>query len=259
MHPQIHGIFDALAILTLAVGLYLRVRKHPLYSLELLTNGVIYVVWTGVIVAWLPNSVAPLRSLLTGSPVPADWWRAGLDNWLLGVAGGLLAGYIYIRRNNLPLWYVFDRVAPLLAVTLAIWRIGCAINGDAYGKVTDSWIGMWLPDVNGLYAVRYPTQYISIVVNLLIALLLLVIEWYALRQPGKAVRWLFPGFLFWSYVGLYCIQRFAFEFWRGDKAPIYQSFTIIHVYCIMGLLAAIWGLGHGLRQWQTAADPIRPN
>jgi len=256
VHPQIHAIFDGIAILTLAIGLHFRLRRHPLYTFDRLLNGVIYVVWTGILLAWLPNLLPPLRNLIIGIPISENWWRAGLDNWMLGLAGGLLAGYFYIHRNHLPLWFVFDRAAALLALTLVIWRIGCAINGDAYGKVTDSWFGLWLPDVNGTYAIRYPTQYVSIVMNLLIAIALLGFEQYALKQLKKPVGWPFPGFLFWTYIGLYCVQRFVFEFWRGDKTTIYHSFTLTHVYCVIGILLAIWGLRRGWKKWRT--QPTMP-
>lgn len=242
MHPQIHGIFDGLALLALACGAHLRLRWHPAYSVTLLLDGLITVIWVGAVTAWLPNLRFPLRSLFFNEVLPSDWWRSGLDNWLLGVAGAALAGYFFLRRRKLPVWLVLDAFAPLLAITLAIWRIGCAINADSYGKITDSWVAMWLPDVYGTYAWRYPTQYVSIGMNLLIAGLLLWFEQASSSRWQQAKGWSFPGFLFWMYVVLYCSQRFLFEFWRGDKEPLLDAFTIIHIYCIAGLICAAFGL-----------------
>jgi hypothetical protein len=42
---------------------------------------------------------------------------------------------------------------------LVIWRIGCAVNGDAYGREINSNFAIWLPDVNGHYAGRIPTNF----------------------------------------------------------------------------------------------------
>lgn len=242
MHPQIHGIFDGLAILALALGAHLRLRWHPAYSVALLLDGLVTVIWAGIVTAWLPNLRFPLRALFLDEVLPLNWWRAGLDNWLLGVAGAAFAGYFFLRRRNLPVWLVLDAFAPLLAITLAIWRVGCAINADSYGKITESWLAMWLPDVDGNYAWRYPTQYISIGMNVFIAGTLLWLERLSSVRWSHSKGWSFPGFLFWMYVVLYCSQRFIFEFWRGDKAPLLGNFTIIHLYCIIGLLCVSLGL-----------------
>ena len=242
MRPQVHGIFDAIALLALAIGAHFRLRWHPAYTAHLLLDGLVTVIWAGMLTAWLPNLLNLFHSLLFSKTIPSGRWRAGLDNWLLAVAGAVFAGYLFLRRRNLPVLLVFDAFAPLLAITLAVWRVGCAINADSYGKVTDSWIAMWLPDVNGIYAWRYPTQYISIVMNLLIAGILLWFERISSQRWHKSERQPFYGFLFWIYVMLYCIQRFIFEFWRGDRTPIFEAFTIIHLYCAIGFLCAVAGL-----------------
>ncbi len=242
MHPQIHGIIDGLAILALAFSAHFRLKWHPAYTITLLLDGLITVIWIGIVVAWFPNLWFPIRATFLEEVLPPDWWRSGLDNWLLGVAGAAIAGYFFLRRRNLPVWLVLDAFAPLLAITLAIWRIGCAINADSYGKLTDSWIAMWLPDVYGTYAWRYPTQYISIGMNLCIAALLFWFERISFRRWLQERGWSFHGFLFWMYVILYCSQRFLFEFWRGDKEPLFGIFTVIHLYCIIGLICAAIGL-----------------
>ena len=242
MHPQIHGIFDGLAILILVFSAHYRLRWHPAYKLSLLLDGLTTVIWVGALTAWLPNLLIPLRSLFLGETIPINWWRSGLDNWLLAVAGAAFAGYLFLRRRKLPVWLVLDTFAPLLGITLAIWRIGCAINADSYGKITDSWVAMWLPDINGIYAWRYPTQYISIGMNLLIAGILLWFERDSSNRWRNSKGWAFHGFLFWMYVFLYCFQRFFFEFWRGDKASLFGAFTIIHIYCMIGMICGVIGL-----------------
>jgi len=254
LHPQIHGIIDGLAILALAVGAHLRLRWHPAYSVALLLDGLITVIWAGIVTAWLPNLRFPLRAFLLNEGLPPDWWRSGLDNWLLGVAGAALASYFFLRRRNLPVWLVLDAFAPLLAITLAIWRVGCAINADSYGKDTDSWLAMWLPDVSGTYAWRYPTQYISIGMNIFIAGILLWSERASSRPWHRLRGWPFQGSLFWMYVILYCSQRFLFEFWRGDKEPFFGAFTIIHLYCVIGLICAAVGLWLGNNPQESVAE-----
>jgi len=247
LHPQLHVFFDGLAILVLAIGAHFRLRWHPAYTPSLLLDGLINSVWAGLLAAWLPNLITPLRAVLTGDSIPLGWWRAGLDNWMLAVAGAALAGYVFLRRRNLPVLLVFDAFAPLLAIALAVVRIGCAVNGDAFGKVTTSWVAMWLPDVNGTYAWRYPAQYVSIAMNLFIAWLILGFEWQSVHRWHKRRGWPFDGFLFCLYLILYCAQRFYFEFWRGDKPIIAGAFTITHVYCVLGIALACWLIWYGWR------------
>jgi phosphatidylglycerol:prolipoprotein diacylglycerol transferase len=237
LNPQLHTAFSGLAIFVLGIGAYLRLHRHPLYTHRLLLDGLFYVVWAGLVVAWLPNLIPPLKALLAGEPPPSGWWQAGLDHWMLGLAGGLAAVYVYAHTHKLPLLVILDAIAPVLALTLVVWRVGCAVNADAYGKVTSSssWAAMWLPDVYGVYAWRYPTQYASIITNLIIAVLLVGIERIA---TGRLV----PGVLFCFYIILYAVQRFVLEFWRGDKLSIAGPFTVTHFFCVIAVAFTFWGL-----------------
>ena len=51
--------------------------------------------------------------------------------------GGLLGGFWYLRRHNLPVLAIADVVAPSLLVGLCIGRIGCLMNGCCYGGLCD--------------------------------------------------------------------------------------------------------------------------
>lgn len=248
MNPQAHVLLSGLSIILLGVGAHFRLRWHPRYTVNLLLNGLLYAIWGGAAVAWLPNLLPPLRALLAGEPLPVAWWQVGLDNWMLGLAGGAVAAIVYLRVHRLPVLLVLDSVAPLLALTLAVWRVGCAVNGDSYGRVMQGGAALWLPDMYGTYAWRFPSQYVSIAANLLIAGLLLALERWGIERFHRPRGWTFVGFLFWSYLALYSLQRFIFEFWRGDKPLLYQSFTATHVYATIGILLALWGFWHGRQE-----------
>ena len=163
------------------------------------------------------------------------------------VTGGAVVGFIWVRRRSFPVGASFDALAPLLPIALAIIRIGCYVNADAYGRPTDSWIAMWLPDARGSYAWRYPTQFVSIGMNLLLAAVLFGFEAYA-RRVRKEDGWPFQGFLFLLYVELYCLGRMYFEFWRDDMYPWLGPLTYTHLYCIAGILLASWAIWRGLRR-----------
>jgi len=181
-----------------------------------------------------------------GQPVPAQWWLAG-QNWFGAVAGGSLAGLLYCKRYHYPIGKSFDHYAPFLPLTLAIVRIGCLLAGDSYGKLTDSWLAMRLPDVHGVWANRYPTQIVDGLLNLLLMFILLGYERWTARQ-GKPQHWPFEGFLFWLYVLLFCGMRLYFESWRGDTPLLVGSLTWNHLYSLLGCLAALATIAWGLRQ-----------
>ena len=49
--------------------------------------------------------------------------------------GGTLAGLIFMKLNQLPVWRTADLIAPGMVLGLAIGRIGCLMNGCCYGGV----------------------------------------------------------------------------------------------------------------------------
>jgi phosphatidylglycerol---prolipoprotein diacylglyceryl transferase len=52
-----------------------------------------------------------------------------------GLAGGALAGAIFLWRHRLPVLRIFDICAPSVMLGLAVGRIGCFLNGCCYGGI----------------------------------------------------------------------------------------------------------------------------
>jgi phosphatidylglycerol:prolipoprotein diacylglycerol transferase len=207
----------------------------------------IFYLFIGVITgAWLGYTLPYLVKYILGESVPLGWIFQG-THWMGAVAGGWFAGSLYSRRNNLPFWQLADCYAPVLALALAIGRTGCLLYGDAYGRLSTSWLAVRLPDVYGVWAYRFPTQYASMIMNGLIAAGLFAFEYYAQKKLGTLIRMPFDGFLFLLYIELYCIQRFIFEFWRGDMPILFGPFTWTHLYCLIGTVMASLGIMKGLR------------
>lgn len=94
---------------------------------------------------------------------------------------------------------------------------------------------------------RYPTQLVSLAMNLLLACILFGFEFYG-RRRGRPSGWPFPGFLFLLYVELYCLGRIYFEFWRADMYPWVGPLTYTHLYCFIGIILATWAIARGLRR-----------
>jgi prolipoprotein diacylglyceryl transferase len=151
--------------------------------------------------------------------VPDDWWgvfavwEGGLGVWG-GIAAGVLAGAIVVRRSGESVLRFLDAVAPGLLVAQAIGRWGNWFNQELYGDPTDLPWALEI-DIENRPAelldeeTFHPTFLYEFVYNLLAAgVLLLLDRRYRFRPPA----------LFSLYVALYTGARIYWEWLRVDPA-----------------------------------------
>jgi phosphatidylglycerol:prolipoprotein diacylglycerol transferase len=163
---------------------------------------------------------------------------------------GIAVAAIYCWKHKASLGLALDLVALPVILGLAIARLGCFAAGCCYGKPTDSWLGVYLPDVNGMWAVRYPTQLMSAAANLLIFFTLVAVERHGTHRParvalldsrpeGKDKSWPFDGFLALLGIALYSLKRFTIAFLReGGAIPIVGPLSLMHLEALAGLIVA---------------------
>jgi len=242
---SLYAIFNGLAVVVVFVGVRLRTHTWE-YSRSIhdTINAIFQALLGAAIGAWLVVRVPMGVECLLGRRAGTDLLHGGL-NWLGAVTGGSVAGYLYCRRNDLPAGKAFDLFAPVVPLAHAVGRVGCLLTGCCYGKETSAWPAMVLPDYSGVWASRYPTRIVSIAANVLIFLILVAFERYAVKRKSKG--WPFEGFLFLAYAELYCLQRFLFEFWRADMLVLFGPFTWNHLYCAAGIVWASIAVVRGLR------------
>jgi phosphatidylglycerol:prolipoprotein diacylglycerol transferase len=198
-----------------------------------------------------PRVIVFLQRLLRPDTA-ADW---GGTSVLGVVGGGMLTALACCLIYRVPVGRAFDLGGLPVPLAQAIGRLGCLAAGCCYGRATDSWLGMYLPDDNHVWQVRYPTQLLSAGVDLLIFIALLAVERYGnarLRAstaspdpPGRT--WPFNGFLFLLYAALYCLKRFLIEFLRGDALPpLWGPLNLVQLLCaivfvtVAGVMAWRW-------------------
>jgi len=76
-------------------------------------------------------------------------WDGGLV--LYGALGGAALGYFaydffVLRKHNVSTWKMIDIIAPCLALSIALGRIGCLFTGCCYGNVcTEEWRAIHFP------------------------------------------------------------------------------------------------------------------
>lgn len=261
MYPQItlggfrvgtYLVMYALALVVLGVVVWRRDHRacrlagEPAGSVHRTIDALFYVLLGTILGGWVAGVLPPLAGWALGTPLSPAWWAVPLY-WPGQLGGGSLAGVLYCRRRAIPAGRAFDIAAPAVPLAQAIGRVGCLMAGCCYGKVTEGPLALFLPDIHGVWAMRYPTRIADILANLTIVGIVLAAEAYGARRHGRPIGWPFPGFLFLLYVALYCLQRFVVEFGRADMPSLVGPLTWIHLYCAAGFALATWLVVRNLR------------
>jgi len=123
-----------------------------------------------------------------------------------GLAGVMIAMWLYGRSLGKTMWHITDFVAPLVPLGLGFGRIGNFINGELWGKETDvAWGFLY----DGL--VRHPTQLYEAALEGFA--LFAILWWYSSKpRPYMAVSGMFLFF--------YGAFRFFVEFYRVPDAHL---------------------------------------
>ncbi len=258
MLPTLHlgpwqvSTYGAVGAVTLVIcGLYAfhRLRRLP-YPPHVITRGLLLAALAGFASTILMTSLINLALYFIPSAQPE-----GISViWAFLGGGGVIV--LLARKYRAPVGRVLDLAALPWALANLLGRVGCLANGCCYGLPTDSWLGMYLPGENGVWAMRYPTQLMSFLANLLILLVLMGVEWYGRRRTpltpspspqggegeggeGRNERtWPFNGFLFLLFLLLYGLKRFVMAFLRESGPPLVGPLTWMHLNALIMFTAA---------------------
>lgn len=168
------------------------------------------------------------------------FWEGGMSI-TGGLAGGVLAAWFCLRRTE-P-WRYFAETIPAVLLGQAIGRVGCFLNGDAWGTPThlpwgvslpkfgtfvpgftadtrmpsDAWSWSVLQGFTDPLASRtaplHPTQLYEVLGDLLLmGLTALMVR--AVRRSGGGWQK-----VSWCFLGGYALLRFGLEFLHGDHEP----------------------------------------
>lgn len=209
-----HGLFSMLALL---VGVWLGVRRAGRLGVDtdVMVSGLGWVIVGAVVGARLFHVLDHLPYYAQHPAEIVMVWQGGIAVYG-GFVGGVVAGAFAAWKLGLPVWTSLDAAAPAMLVGQAIGRVGCLINGDAWGAPTGCPCGVvyWhehalLPaDLLGVPTHPYPLYEIVAVGGLLAVL------WLVGRRRPR------PGTTFLAMTLGYGVIRFVLSFVRQETVLV---------------------------------------
>lgn len=140
-----------------------------------------------------------------------------------------------LRVLQLPLGAYWDVAIFTILVAMILGRVGCLMNGCCAGRVSRTWIGVYLPNHAGVWESRIPTQ-------------LLEAGWAGVLLLAAIAlwRWLpYSGSLFLLVTAGYGCGRVLLESTREPISParrltIHHGISIAMIVLSLTTLAAHW-------------------
>lgn len=153
-------------------------------------------------------------------------WHGGLS-FHGGLAGVVLAAWLFCRKYRIGFLNLADVCVVPLALGQAFGRVGNFINGELWGRETSLPWGVKFPGAEGY---RHPSQLYEAFYNVVIFGIL----W------GLKNRKLPDGSLLALFLILYSIFRFITEFFRDPQGAMFGPLTLGQALNIPMLIAGIW-------------------
>ncbi|MFH0790491.1 MAG: prolipoprotein diacylglyceryl transferase [Candidatus Omnitrophota bacterium] len=90
-------------------------------------------------------------------------------SWFGGLLAGVIFSLLYLKKNKLSPYRIFDLIIPFIALGQAIGRIGCLFNGCCFGRISEKF---------GLY---FESQELMLIPTQIYSALLLTLIFIVLR------------------------------------------------------------------------------
>ena len=191
-----------------------------------------------------------------------------------GVVGAIVAGLIYSKVKNIDFLRMADLITASIPFAFTWGRLGNFFNGELYGRVTTSSIGMifpyaerfstthqWVRDFADKVGIAYnPGDYINLprwpsqlFEAFFEGIVLGVIIWFVVRRIKKN-KDLADGTILGSYIMGYGLIRFVLEYFRQPDSDIgfvighsnniylFESFLNIskgQIFCLMMVIGGL--------------------
>ncbi len=164
-------------------------------------------------------------------------WEGGLSLHG-GLIGGIIAMLVICRAKRLSVPVVLDLSAPAFAIAYSFGRIGCLLNGCCYGIACDLPWAVRFPNENGhgLTPPSHPIQAYATIIHTGVYFFMNAWE----KRPHR------DGEMFWGYVAIYGVYRFAMEYLRAGVTSTYLipslHLTDTHLVSLAMIVGGLMGM-----------------
>ena len=222
-----YGVMYLLAFLSAYLLARYRIKSEVLWNTKHVDDLIFYGALGAVLGGRLGYLMFYNWSVFISNPLTFFNFQNGGMSFHGGFLGVLLAMVIFNKKYQFTFFQTTDFIAPLIPLGLGFGRIGNYINGELWGRVTDSSWGVLAPDQSGLWEKRFPTQLYEAFLE---GLVLFCILWLFSNKKPQVMA---TSSLF---LILYGIFRFIIEFVRAPDSHIgYLAFD----WLTMGQLLSI--------------------
>ncbi len=150
-----------------------------------------------------------------------------------GIIGVIVACALFTRRYKADFWNLADLLFPAAALGYTFGRLGNFINGELYGRVTDSAVGMYFLSSPDPTLLRHPSQlYEAFFEGIFLFALLWNLRRFTLPKGTMASVYIFG----------YGFVRFGIEYFREPDAHLgllALGFSMGQLLCLGMMLVGI--------------------
>lgn len=218
---HLFGLMIGIGVLA-GLLLFIREAKRRKMNDKLLMDGVIYSFFGGIIGARILYILIYNPSYYFANPMDIFFIHNGGLSIHGGIAGGILVGFLFLKRHKLPIWETLDVVAPALILAQGISRIGCDVFGGPLSSALP-----WGIERGG--ELLHPAQAYEFILNYLLFGYLLL----RLKRPS------YNGQVFLHYLIGYLTIRGIVEFSRINPLVVGQI-SVSHIMSLIGIIIAIF-------------------
>lgn len=225
--------YGLMYVLAFAISLLLLkkfFRERSIYISKDFIANLLLAVLLGVLIGGrLGHVLTSYQSFYFSNPLEIlKIWNGGMG-FFGGVIGTAIAIYIFSKIEKISFYKIMDLIIPCVPLGIAFVRIGNFINGELYGRITNSPICMYFPD--DPKNCRYPSQLIQF---LLEGAVLFLILFFLRKKEFES------GIQSWLFAGLYGVFRFTAEFFREiqpEQGLFFNALTLAQIFSIIMILA----------------------
>lgn len=184
-------------------------------------------------------------------------WHGGMS-FHGGLIGSIIALFLWCKKYKKNFLYMSDILCTCAPIGLFFGRIANFINGELYGRITTSKLGIIFPNTNGIP--RYPSQLFEALTEGLVLFIVLM----CLRRI-KAIKNRY-GLTAFIFVGGYAVSRILVENFREPDAQI--GFISKHItmgqilstpMLLLSIIGIVWLLRKNPKEELYITSPLLDN